>query len=180
MKRILFTGLCFVLVALGFGQESKTTHLAGYVDLKKVFDIDLDQVETEVEISNPLLALVAKATESEDQEFSELLAGLKMIKVYTFSTDSQERIKVKEKIDILDRQMTADKWNRFLRLRDGQEFTNGYLKFEGNKIDGFTLLSLDEQETVLINIVGDLNIESLSKLSKTFNIPKLDSLEEKN
>ncbi|MBN1541184.1 DUF4252 domain-containing protein [candidate division KSB1 bacterium] len=179
MKRLSIIALLLIFALGGQAQTTDAKKLVGYVDLGKYFDIDPKAVKTEVEISNPLLSLVAKASEGEDEKLSQLLNQLQLIKVYTLATDEKRLESIQEKIERLDTKLKSEKWDRFLRVREGEELTNGYLRLDGGKISGFTLLSVDGRETVLINIVGNLDLESLNRLSKTFDLPKLDSLEQK-
>jgi hypothetical protein len=41
-------------------------------------------------------------------------------------------------------------------------------------VSGLALLSVDPKEITVVNIVGPIDLEKLSKLEGTFNIPEID------
>jgi len=178
MKKVMMHVLLIVSASL-WAQEEDFTKLPGYIDMSRILDIDPSQATTEVEIKNPLLSLVAAATEDEDAELSGLLQSLKLIKVYSFEVDSGQAAGVRQRIETLDRQMRGDKWDRFIRVRDEDELTNVYLKMEQKRVVGLTVLSVEDDETVFVNIIGDIDMESVGKLGEKFDIPKLDSVQTK-
>lgn len=178
MKKRLFLTLVLVSISWVFAQEDNYSKYPGFIDFSRYFNIDPAHIKTEVEIKNPLLSLVASATKNEDKELSNLLDRLQLIKVYTFTTPSNKSTII-EQIEDLDKKMTTEKWDRFVKVREYEqnEVTNIYIKYDKDRVSGLTVLSLDNDETTLINIVGDIDMKSISKLSQQFNIPELDTLE---
>jgi hypothetical protein len=49
-----------------------------------------------------------------------------------------------------------------------------YVKREGNQIVGLTVLSAEPKELTIVNIVGPIDVEQLSRLGGQFGIPKVD------
>ncbi|MBN1996353.1 DUF4252 domain-containing protein [candidate division KSB1 bacterium] len=168
----LLAGLSGVLYA----QDSDYLEHPGYIDFRDFLNFNPEDAKTEIEISNPLLSIVADASKDEDQELSSFLKGLKLIKVYSFEIDSNQVRDIKSQIDRIDSKMQKQHWNRFVRVREKDEVTNIYLKSVDKTIVGLTLLSVNCTETVFINIVGHINLDSVSKLGTKFNIPQLDSV----
>ena len=61
--------------------------------------------------------------------------------------------------------------------RERNELTNIYIKMEGSRVVGLTVMAVEKKnEAVFVNIVGDIDIDSIGKLGGKFNIPKLDSI----
>ncbi len=169
------------LITIGFSvvlfaqTENYLSH-PGYIDFSDFLDFKVEDAKSEIEISNPLLNIVAEASEDEDEELSNFLKGLKLIKVYTFAVDPAQVLDIKKRIDQIDRKMQRQEWNRFVRIREKNEVTNIYLKSIKKSIVGLTLLSVNGKETVFINIVGDINLDAVGKLGTKFDIPQLDSV----
>ena len=163
-----------------FGQDDELEKTPGFVDLDQVFDFRTDSATTEIEIKNPLLSLVAEASEAEDPELAKLLSFLKFIKVYSFPTTPEQFDSIKERIDGADKKMVDRKWERFVRVRQKGELTNIYMKLVGKKVVGLTILAVDKEETVFVNIVGTIDMSSIGKLGQKFSIPKLDSMQTKH
>ncbi len=173
-----FFVLTMVLVPLAlFGQDDELEKAPGYIDLDQVFDFKKDTATTEIEIMNPLLSIVAEASEAEDPELAKLLSFLKFIKVYSFPTAPEQFDSIKERIDRADKKMLDRKWERFVRVKKSHELTNIYMKLAGKKVVGLTILAVDKDETVFVNIVGTIDMSSIGKLGQKFSIPKLDSVQ---
>ncbi len=51
---------------------------------------------------------------------------------------------------------------------------NVYLKPTSDGFSGLTVLTMDNNEAVFVNIVGNINLEAISKLGERFDIPELD------
>jgi hypothetical protein len=177
--RVTLLMLCGWAVAL-LAQDPIIKKQPGYIDFEKYFDLEPEEAKTEIEITNPLLSFVAQATEEEDEELSGLLKNLQLIRVFEFEIDSERMQSVKTRIEQLDKKMRKESWERFARVRKEDEVTNIYMKVDGKNVAGLTILSVDDDETVFVNIVGSINMESIGKLGAKFNIPKLDSLETEN
>jgi hypothetical protein len=156
-------------------QDEDFEHLPGYIDLGQFLPHD-KELTTEVEISNPLLSLVALATSGEDDDLSTMLNALKLIKVYSFKVDADEVSGLADKIKSADAKLVGQNWNRFVKVREGKEVTNVYMKMKGKEIVGLAVLSVDNHEASFVNIVGHIDLRSMNKLGAKFNIPKMDSI----
>lgn len=175
MKRSLVFLILLSAWACGAMQEEDVTKLPGYVDLSQFLHKDKDLI-TEVEISNPLLSLVAGATAQEDAELSRMLQVIKLIKVYSFDVKPNEMAALNERIQSADAGLIKAHWERFVKVREGKELTTVYLKMDQKQVVGLALLSVDEKEAAFINIVGAIDLKAMNRLGEKFNIPKLDSL----
>ncbi len=162
-----------------FGLDDDFEKAPGFIDLDQIFDFRTDSATTEIEIKNPLLSLVAEASEAEDPELSKLLSSLKFIKVYSFPTTPEQFDSIKERIDRADKKMLNRQWERFVRVRQKGELTNIYMKLDGKKVVGLTILAVDKEEMVFVNIVGTIDMSSIGKLGQKFSIPKLDTVQTK-
>ncbi|MBD3384276.1 DUF4252 domain-containing protein [candidate division KSB1 bacterium] len=175
MKRIIIL-LCFVPL-LVFGQETDFSKMAGYIDLDELTKLFNSEAVTEVEIQNPLLSMAADMMEEEDPKVSSMLKTLQLIKVYTFENTVDQIKDIKAYIEELDGKLSSRKWNRFVKVRDENETTYVYLKNDGKKVKGLTVLSVDNDESTFVNIVGDIDLKNISSLGGQFNIPKMDSIQ---
>jgi hypothetical protein len=157
--------------------ESCKSH-PGFFDLSSV--PELGETESTVEIFfTPGLAKLLGAMEDGDRASENLFSALKLIKVYTFDTRTNDRARLSQKIEELSKKLLAGKWERFLRAQEKAGRTEIFTKTEGRKIQGVVILSIDRKEAAFVNIVGTMDFESMGKLSKKFDIPPLDSLKSK-
>ncbi len=175
MRALSFLLLMLAALPCRALQDDDYEHLPGYIDLGQFLPRD-KELTTEVEISNPLLSLVALATSDEDDDLSKMLNALKLIKVYTFKVAPDEVSGLAEKIKSADAKLVGQNWNRFVKVREGKEVTNVYMKTKGKEIVGLAVLSVDHHEASFVNIIGHIDLRSMNKLGAKFHIPKMDSI----
>jgi hypothetical protein len=149
----------------------------GYVDFEAI-EIPGDAEETvEVYVRGPLLKLVAQATNHEDPALSKLLSKLLLIKVNTFSIDSEISPELKQKIATIESSLLKQNWEKVVRVKERDELANVYLKMDNERVIGLVVMAVEEgDEAVFVNIVGEIDMDSIGKLGRKFDIPKLDSL----
>jgi DNA polymerase III gamma/tau subunit len=177
MKRISLIFLLVIFPSILLYAQEDITKLPGYVDFGN-FDGLYDPEEyTEVNIETPLLHLAAKMSKGKDQELYNLLNNLKLIKVYTFQVAQSMESSVEQKINRITSKLNSEDWERIVRVKDRGEEVNVYLKNVNDNIAGVTVLTFEKDgEAAFINIVGNIDLEAISKLSDKFNIPELDKI----
>jgi len=175
MKPLLLL-IAFWLAAPGptFADED-VTRMPGYVDLSQFLHKE-KELTTEVEITNPLLSLVAMAAGAEDAELAKVLNLLKLIKVYSFNIKPEEVSSLASQIQAADDKMTKAHWNPFVKVREGKEVTHVYMKVDKQRVVGLAIFSVDQNQASFVNIVGEIDMQSMNKLGEKFNIPKMDSV----
>jgi len=153
----------------------------GYVDFEDI-EIPGDAEETvEIYVRGPLLKLVAQATNRDDPELSKLLSKLLLVKVNTFSIDSLTAQVLKQKIIKIESSLQKEKWEKVVRVKERDELVNIYLKMDHERVIGLVVMAVEEgDEAVFVNIVGEIDMDSIGKLGRKFDIPQLDSLEAGN
>ena len=176
MRKIYILIITILLPGILISQEKDYTKLPGYVELKNIERFKDSESTVEVFITKPLLSLVAAATSEEDPEFSRLLKNLALIKVDNFSIKKEETGGVQEIIKKISANLLKENWSRIVRVREEDERVEIFIKNEGDQIAGLLIMSLEHKQATFVNIVGNIDMESLGKLSRKFDIPKLDSL----
>ncbi|MCX6150442.1 MAG: DUF4252 domain-containing protein [Ignavibacteriales bacterium] len=180
MKRInlIFLTIIFSSLLL-FGQEDYKK-LDGYVDFGSFEGLYNPEEFTEVNIEAPLLSLASKASKNKDQELANLLGNLKLVKVYTFQIADSKEADVTQKMIRITTKLTSDNWERIVKVKEKGEEVNVYLKNVNENIVGVTVLTMEKGgQATFVNIVGNIDLEAISKLSDKFNIPDLDQFKKK-
>lgn len=185
MKKIFFTLtviLIFVTVNTNAQDKPDYTNDPGYVNFGNMSGlsgfITSDNV-TEVNIEGYLLKMVSRATENSDPELSQLLGGLKLVKVYSFEATNKDKKEINTKINQLDKTLEGKDWNRLVKVKSPHENVNVYVKTtaDQNNIIGLVVTSLDKNgEAAFVNIVGKIDLDAIGRLGHKFNIPMLDSV----
>ncbi len=179
MKKLTKYLLVFLAAAvLTAAQKKDYTSEPGYIDFGDLQSLESDEMVAEVFIEEHLLRMVSKITKNEDQELSDLISGLKLIKVNAFDVNETNLPLIKSKIEAIDKELTSKKWDRIVRTRSKKEAANVYIK-TGSKdiILGLVVTALDTKgEAAFVNIVGDINLETIGKLANQFDIPSLNKV----
>lgn len=149
----------------------------GYINMGSFEGLYNPEEYTEVNIEAPLLNLVAKVSKNKDEELYNLLSGLKLIRVYTFQVAEDKVSGVEQKIKSLTNKLNSENWERIVKVKDRGEAVNVYLKNVNDNIVGVTVLTMEKNgEASFVNIVGNIDLEAITRLSDKFNIPELDMI----
>ena len=123
--------------------------------------------------------MVSKLTK-DDPELSDLINGLKLIKVNTFEVTPNNEVELMNRAKSIDKDLMNKNWDRIVKTRSKNEVANVYIKTQGDdEFVGITVVTVDGGgEAAFVNIVGSINMETLGKLGQKFDIPGLDDIKE--
>ena len=178
MKNLIniFVLLFFVAAANIMAQEDYSKY-PGYANFGDLAALEDGEMVTEIIIEEKLLRMVSKFTK-DDVELSDLIGGLKLIKVNTFEVTSSNAAELMAKAKSIDTDLMRKKWDRIVKTKSKGEIANVYIKTAGDEeFVGLTVVAIDEDgEAAFVNIVGNINMDALGKLGQKFDIPGLDDI----
>lgn len=171
-----------VLCSNSFAQDTDYKKEPGYIEFGDLTSLETGDRVTEVLLDERLLKLAAGFSKKDNQELKNLLSGLKLVKVNSFGISNKNESRVQSKMKSLDAELTGKNWNRIVKTRENATSTNVYIKTNGgNNVVGLVVTTVTPKgEASFINIVGNIDLETISSLSENFNIPSLDSMGHKN
>jgi Domain of unknown function (DUF4252) len=168
------TNLCFLVViappTLAQNAKLKIDHLERLAaKASEVVDVTLD---------GPLLQLASKFLSSEEPDeegVQEFVKGLKGVYVKSFEFDQGEAYS-KADLDTVREQLRAPGWIRMVNVqsKEDKEMVEVYTMTEGDHITGLALVAAEPQELTVVNIVGPISLDKLSKLGGHMGIPHVD------
>jgi hypothetical protein len=169
--------LFFVSAANLMAQETDYSIYPGFANFGDLSVLEDGEMVTEILIEEKLLRMVAKFTK-DDAELSDLIGGLKLIKVNTFEVTPSNAEELKKRAQSIDKDLMAKKWDRIVKTKSRGEIANVYIKTAGDEeFVGITVVSIDEGgEAAFVNVVGSINMDTLGKLGEKFDIPGLDDV----
>lgn len=130
----------------------------------------------DVNIDGRLLSLAAKAFSDKDddeREIKALITGIKGIYVKTFEFEADGQY-TNADVEAIRSQLRGPNWTRVLNVNSKKEGgVEVYLQMNGDVINGLAVLSAEDRELVVVNIVGPVNLEKLAKIEGQFGVPDL-------
>ncbi len=176
--RVLVLGLVVAgAAATTMGQDAriKTSQLDSLaVKASEVVDVNLDE---------RLMQFAARFLNTKDPDeaaVKEMVNGLKGIhvKVLEFETEGQYST---ADLETIRSQVRGAPWNQIVVINSKKE-TNVevYLLMKGSEVGGLAVIAFGPKELAVINIVGPVDLDKLSKLEGNFGIPELEIGSEKS
>ena len=110
----------------------------------------------------------------DDAEIKELIKDVKGIYVKSFSFEKEGEYSQAE-VDSVMSQLRGAAWSKIVSVLSRKEGDNVevYLFSSGGQIGGLVVLSVEPKEFTVVNIVGPIDLDKLSKLEGQFGVPEL-------
>ncbi len=126
----------------------------GYANLDSPGMIDTDRTMS-LSLGRLPLRLAARFLD-DDPETQALLRSLDgvRIRIYEVHGDSE---RVVQKLDRMGNKLQNDGWSPVMLIREEGELVQMYAKASGKGIKGLTIVSADEEDVVVINVMGDID-----------------------
>jgi hypothetical protein len=154
------------LLLTGCGITAKRLHNhAGYADIESPY---WWQADSELNLSlGPTTIRAARWFTSidEDPEIKALLRDVKGVRISVYNIDDNSNL-FAENIAETQVNLKADGWHPVIRTteKETNETTLMYMKANSDVIDGLVVLTLDDDEAVFINVIGNIKPESFEPL----------------
>ena len=148
--------------------------------------LQLDQLDSltnkasetmDVRLDERLMQTTAKffsGKDPDDVQIREVLKGVKGIYVKSFTFEKENEFTSTEVESVMS-QLRGANWSKILSVtsKKGGDNVEVYLNLAGDQINGLAVISIDPKEFTVVNIVGPIDLEKLSKLEGQFGVPDL-------
>jgi hypothetical protein len=147
----------------------------GKIDLSRL-DYSATAVETvEVTLDGPLLRMAAKfmrGQDSDDREIASMIETLQGIYVKSFTFDGPGKWTARDLAAI--KAQVGPQWQRIVNVknRDGEDIEIYFLP-KGDILDGIVIVAAEPSELTVVNLVGHIDLDKLSRLENQFGIPEM-------
>jgi hypothetical protein len=178
LKSIFFVTIIFL--ASSYAQSGDVAKEPGYVDFGSFVQFENSTGVTEVTLDEELLSTLAEISPEDDPNIMEILKGLKLIKANVYEVNESNKNELEQKIKSVDSKLSGNNWKRIVRTKKENEQANVYIKQNSKKqIIGLVVTSLEDiGEAAFVNIVGTIDLKTIGKLGKKFDIPQLEGIKE--
>jgi hypothetical protein len=166
--KLILIGLISMLALPVMAQEDDLKGLPGYVDFGELNSI-FGEPSVQIAVGGTLLGFVSALSAHEDPEAAELLKRLHGVRVSVFEnpTISEDTV---DYVKSISSKLGQQGWESVVTVNSDDEQVRIFMKFNGEDVEGITVMALEEDEAVFVNVIGDLKPDELGKVMKNFDI----------
>ena len=128
----------------------------------------------DVKLDEHLMQTTAKffsGKDPDDSEIREVLKGVKGIYVKRFEFEREGEYSQTD-LESIRSQFRSPGWNRIVSVGSKKEISiEVYLMQSGDQIEGMAVLATGAKELTVVNIIGPVDLNKLSKLEGNFGVP---------
>lgn len=153
---VVLTGL---VSCSAYGQESDMQSLPGYVDFGAL-DSVYGEPRVRISIGSSLLKFMA-AVSREEPEAAELMRNLDGVRVNVYSTAGKPEA-AREQIIRVKEVLMNEAWEPIVQVREPDEDVQIFVKASEERVQGLTVMTVNDEEAVFINILGEMDPAKLA------------------
>ena len=165
------------ILTLAFGAALAATLWA------QQFKFNLDHLESkdsktfDVSLNTSLLQFAGKFLDGKDPEEAQvkkLIVGITGIYIKSFEF-KKDRAWAPADLEKVRNQLRAPEWSRMVGIKSGgeSESIEVWVRSEKGKVSGVAILASQPRQLTVANLVGNVDLESLSDLGGHFGLPKM-------
>lgn len=161
--------------AVGLSTLAVASFLAGSASAQSYFTFPEipgvgDQPSVQIDLNKQMLSFLLSVTESSgEEEAAEVLAGLDGIRVRVYE-DLEDSEAVVNFVDDTSGDLERDGWQRAVFIQDGDERVRMYMQFDEDRVTGMTVMVVDGDEAVFVNVAGMIDPVVLGHLTRQMGI----------
>lgn len=173
MKRLLINkfviGLFCTLFALPvLAQEDELKDLPGFVDFGDL-SATYGEPKITINLGGTMLNFVGMMSSSESQETSDLISKLKGIRVQIYAM-AENSDAAKSQFGKTKSHLKTSGWEPIVQINEDDEQVLVYMKSVNGNMEGMTVMVVDDEEAVFVNVIGQLNPAELAKVMDRFDV----------
>ena len=149
-------------------QEDELKNLAGYVDFGDL-SATYGEPKITINLGGTMLNFVSMMSNSESPETSEMISKLKGIRVQIYSLDENVDA-ARDQFGKTKSALKSSGWEPIVQVNEDDEQVLVYMKMEDGNMEGMTVMVVDDEEAVFVNVIGQLNPEELGRVMDSFDV----------
>ena len=160
--KTLITGVLCVLVSMPvMAQEDELKDLEGFIDFGDL-SATYGEPKISINIGGSLLQFVGMMSEEGNPETSEIMSQLKGVRVFGYPISDDPSV-AREKFSEVKNTLKSKGWEPVVQVNEEDEQVLIYMKMDGASMDGMTVMTVDDEEVMFINIIGKLDPKQLGR-----------------
>jgi hypothetical protein len=166
VKKWIAVSLAAFISLSASGQESDMKSMPGYVDFG-VLDSVYGEPRVRINIGATLLKFMA-AVSREDPEAAALMSNLEGVRINVYSTSGQIEPAL-EQIARVKEMLRKEAWEPIVQVKESDEEVQIFIKTDATGMQGLTVMTVDAEEAVFINILGEMDPSKLGLVLDQLN-----------
>ena len=162
----IFTAALFSLPVNA--QTAQLQSLPGYMDFA-----DLDAIYGEptvmVNIGGQLLKLLSAASAAEDPQTAAMIRDLDGVRINVYPTEGNLAPAL-EKLEEARAVLEAEQWEPVVQVQKTDEQVQIFMKTSAETVEGLTVMAVNGEEAVFINILGIIDPTQVGKVMDSLNV----------
>jgi len=168
LKTFLIGALCALVSMPVIAQEDELKGLAGFIDFGDL-SATYGEPKISINIGGTLLQFVGMMSEEGSPETSEMMSQLKGVRVFGYPITADPTV-AKEKFAEVKSTLKSKGWEPVVQVNEEDERVLIYMKMNGSAMEGMTVMTVDDEEVMFINIIGRLDPKQLGKVMDNFDV----------
>ena len=166
--KILLFSLVSMLALPAMAQEDMLKDFPGYVDFGDLNGI-FGEPSVQISVGGALLGLVSTFSASENPEVAELFKRLHGVRVNVYENSPFSGGAVEYVKDVSSK-LNQKGWESVVTVNSDDEQVRIFMKINGEVIEGITVMALEQDEAVFVNVIGNLRPDELAQVMDNFDM----------
>ena len=169
--RMLTIGVITMLLALSaVAQEDKLKTMPGYVAFESLDEV-YGEPKVRVNVGGFLLSLMSKAAKN-DPEAAAVLEGLEGVRINVYSTGGEVAPAI-DQLQNAKNMLSNQNWEPIIQVNEDRQNVQVFIKANGEGVQGLTVMAVDADDAVFVNILGSIDPENLGAIMDQFDVDLL-------
>ena len=168
---MLTIGVITMLLALSaVAQEDELKTMPGYVAFESLDEV-YGEPKVRVNVGGFLLSLMSKAAKN-DPEAAAVLEGLEGVRINVYSTGGEVAPAINQ-LQNAKNMLSNQNWEPIIQVNEDRQNVQVFIKANGEGVQGLTVMAVDADDAVFVNILGSIDPENLGAIMDQFDVDLL-------
>ena len=146
----------------------------GFFDFAGLNLFEQQDLDMHISVKGPLLALVAAASREAEPDLSDALDQLKGVEVRVYNLSEKRRPKARDLLDDIADSLRKQGWKSAITVQVQRDHGYAFLRYVKKKPIGLAAMYItDENQAVFVNIVGTMDMATIGRLARRFDLDLL-------
>lgn len=150
----------------------------GYFPIEDLGIFSEEDINLEINLPGAMLKFIAAAMDEDDPAIARATENLESIRVRGAELDGAGLERARSGFQNAAQKLKSAGWSAMVRVREENEEVFVFFKEQEGKMLGLTVFTLEDDEAMMINLVGNIDPSDLSGLADSLDLdlPNIDTV----